>query len=197
MQGSVMYNLKVITVSTRQGRKGPIVADWILSMLKDRQEFNTIHIDLAEVNLPLLDEPHHPVMMKYTQQHTKDWSKMIIDGDAYIFVAPEYNYGFSSSFKNAIDYLYREWQYKPVGIVAYGGVAAGTRATQMMKQTFTTISMMPINESVNIPFFEQFIKDGKFEPNGELVASAENMFKSLLMWTKALKTMREENNLNI
>ena len=91
----------------------------------------------------MFDEPKHPRFGEYVHQHTKDWSATISRGDAFVFVIPEYNYGFNAAIKNAIDYLNTEWQYKPVGFVSYGGVAAGTRAMQMLKQVITTLKMVP------------------------------------------------------
>ena len=90
--------------------------------------------DLAELDLPFMDEPNHPRLQQYTQQHTKDWSGTVGISDAFVFVMPEYNHGMNAPLKNAIDFLHNEWCYKPVGLVSYGGVSAGTRAAQMVKQ---------------------------------------------------------------
>src|SRR5205085_12274105 len=127
-------SLKIIIGSTRAGRKGPSIASWIYKLAKETAAFDTELIDLAEINLPFLDEPNHPRLHQYVHQHTLDWSAKIIPADAFIFVTPEYNYGYSAPLKNAIDFLYREWLYKPVAIVSYGGVSAGTRAVQQLKQ---------------------------------------------------------------
>ena len=85
-----------------------------------------------------MDEPKHPRLREYEHQHTKDWSARVEAADAFVFVHPEYNYGITAPLKNALDYLSQEWNYKPLGLVSYGGVSAGTRAAQMIKQVATT-----------------------------------------------------------
>ena len=111
--------------------------------------------DLAELNLPMFDEPNHPRLHQYVHQHTKDWSAIVEASDAFIFVIPEYNYGFNAATKNAIDYLNSEWLNKPAGIVSYGAVTAGTRAAQMLKQVLSALKVVPVLDSVNIPFIRE------------------------------------------
>lgn len=186
-----MLTVKIIIASTRTGRKGPSIASWIFEAAKKYEGFSVELIDLAVVNLPFLDEPNHPRLQKYEHEHTKAWSALINSSDAFIIVTPEYNYGFPASLKNAIDFLSVEWGYKPVAFVSYGGLAAGTRAVQMLKQVVTALKMMPIVESVNIPFFTKFIDEhGKFNPIEEMEKSASIMFKELSLWGNGLKTMR-------
>lgn len=187
-----MYNLKIIITSTRPGRKSPAFAAWIAEKAKQHGGFNIEILDLKEINLPFMDEPHHPVMRNYQHQHTKDWSAKIDEADAFIIVTPEYNYGFTGVFKNALDYLHNEWKHKPVGILSYGGASAGTRAAQMMKQVLTTLSMMPVNESVNVPMFPQFFnEDNNFEPNEVLDKAGDTMLNALQKWAQAMKTLRD------
>jgi len=187
-----MYSLKIIIASTRPGRKGPSIGRWVYDRALLQNDFETGLIDLAEVNLPIMDEPNHPRFMNYQHEHTKKWSKLIESTDAFIIVTPEYNFSFPASVKNAIDYLYHEWSYKPVALVSYGGVAAGTRAVQMLKQVLTTLKMMPMVESVNIPFFMKFIDENeKFNAEEGLIKSADEMIRELLLWTIGLKSIRE------
>jgi NAD(P)H-dependent FMN reductase len=184
--------LQIIIGSTRPGRVGKAVGDWIYEAAVAHGGFDVELIDLAEVNLPLLDEPKHPRLGDYQHQHTKDWSATISRGDAYVFVIPEYNYGFNAATKNAIDYLHKEWQHKPIGFVSYGGVAAGTRAVQMLKQVVTTLRMVPVFESVNIPFVQQFLDDErKFRPNDVLEQAATEMLDELLKVSGALRQLRQ------
>ncbi|WP_027127477.1 NADPH-dependent FMN reductase [Gelidibacter mesophilus] len=188
------YKLKVIIGSTRPSRKGPIVADWFLKIVKQHADFEVELLDLKEIDLPLMDEPNHPRLRQYTKEHTRKWSKAIDEADAYVFVTPEYNYGPPATLKNAMDYLFEEWQEKPVGFVSYGGVSGGTRAIQELKLTITTLGMMPLPQAVNIPFFTQFInEDEVFEANEPLEKSAHVMLEKLQSWTKALKRMREDS----
>lgn len=187
-----MYQLKVILASRRAGRKGPAVAEWFMNMLTGQQSFVAELLDLKKINLPFLDEPEHPRLRHYHQEHTKQWSRIIDSADAFVFVTPEYNFGFPASLKNALDYLYQEWNYKPVAFVSYGGIAGGTRAVQMLKQVVTAQKMMPVSEAVYIPFFTRYMnEEGKFAGDEKLRVAAHIMLKELERWTKALKTMRE------
>jgi NAD(P)H-dependent FMN reductase len=188
-----MAKLQIIIASTRPGRVGLPVGQWVHAEAVAHGGFSEVElIDLAEVNLPFMDEPNHPRFGRYTHQHTRDWSARIDEGDAFVFVIPEYNYGFTAPLKNAIDYLHREWHYKPVGLVSYGGVAAGTRAAQMVKQVVTTLRMTPVVEAVAIPFVSQFIdEEDTFAPNDIVAASAKAMFEELARMSDALRPLRE------
>lgn len=189
-----MYNLKIIIASTRPGRKGPAIAAWIIQKASDLKDFKVEVLDLAEINLPLMNEPEHPRLKKYQHQHTKDWSAKIDSADAFIMVTPEYNYGFIAPLKNAIDYLSLEWNYKPVAFVSYGGLAGGTRSVQMLKQIVTSLKMMPLLESVNIAFFMKYLGEkGNFNADETLEKSADVMLSELLRWTKGMKAIREKN----
>lgn len=186
-----MYQLKVILASTRSERKGPKVAEWFLETIKDQRDFEVELLDLKKINLPFLDEPEHPRLRHYHHEHTKEWSKMIDPADAFVIITCEYNFGYPAPLKNALDFLYQEWNNKPVGFVSYGGIAGGTRAVQMLKQVVTAQKMMPIADAVYIPFFTNHInQEGKFEGNAVLNKSVKIMMEELLHWTKALKSMR-------
>jgi len=186
-----MPNLTIIVGSTRPGRAGGPIAQWFAARAKDHGGFDVNVVDLAEIGLPLLDEPNHPRLRQYTRQHTKDWSAIVDAADAFVIVTPEYNYGYPASVKNAIDYLHQEWQHKPVGFVSYGGVAAGTRAVQQLKQVVTTLRMLPVFDSVNIPFYHQFLdSDGVFQPNAVLEQAADAMLDELVRTEAALRPLR-------
>ena len=183
--------LRIIIGSTRPGRVGPSVAAWIAERAREHDGFDVQVTDLAELNLPLLDEPNHPRLKEYVNQHTKDWSALVDGSDAFIFVIPEYNHGFNAATKNAIDYLFHEWQHKAAGVVSYGGVSAGTRATQMLKQVLTALKIMPVPEAVNIPFvFQHLDEDKRFKPTEMIDASATAMLDELQRWTESLATLR-------
>jgi NAD(P)H-dependent FMN reductase len=184
--------LQIIIASTRPGRVGPSVASWIYERAVAHGGFDVELVDLAEVNLPMFDEPKHPRFRQYVHQHTKDWSATIERADAFIFVVPEYNYGFNAAIKNAIDYLNAEWQHKPVGFVSYGGVAAGTRAVQMLKQVITTLKMVPMFDAVNIPFVQQFLdEERRLQPNEIMEGAATAMLDELVRWTASLRALRD------
>jgi NAD(P)H-dependent FMN reductase len=183
--------LQVIIGSTRPGRVGSAVADWIIDRARAPGDVEVEVADLAVLNLPIFDEPNHPRLRRYVNQHTKDWSEIVERSDAFIFVIPEYNYGFNAATKNAIDYLNQEWQNKAAGIVSYGGVAAGTRAAQMLKQVMSALKIVPVTDSVNIPFVgEKLDEDGRLKPNEIMEGAATAMLDELARWTQALRPLR-------
>ena len=187
-----MPRLSIIIGSTRPGRAGLPIADWFVERARRHAGFELDVVDLAELNLPMLDEPNHPRLRQYTHQHTKDWSRTIDGADAFVMVCPEYNYGPSAALKNAIDYLHHEWHYKPVGFVSYGGVAAGTRAMQQLKQVVTALRMLPLTDAVNIPFQTQFLDDdGRVEANEVMEQAADVMLDELLRVEATLRPLRE------
>lgn len=187
-----MYKLKIITSTVRPGRKGPVVAAWVLDVAKEYGSFEVELLDLAEIKLPLMDEPNHPAMKKYQHEHTKKWSAKIAEADAFIFVTAEYDYNYPAPLRNALEYLYQEWGYKPASIVSYGGVSAGTRAANSLKSDLATFKTVALPEAVNFPFFTQGINDQDELVVGESTkTSAKKMLDELLKWTKGLKNMRE------
>ncbi|CAN5492477.1 NAD(P)H-dependent oxidoreductase [soil metagenome] len=186
-----MPKLHTIVVSTRPGRQGPAVANWFHALAQKHGKFAAELIDLAEVNLPLFDEPVHPRLRQYANDHTKRWSASVESADAFVFVTPEYNYSAPPSLVNALDYLVQEWAYKPAGFVSYGGVSGGTRSVQMTKGIVTTLKMMPMVESVAVPFFNQFINDeGIFDPGEVNEKAGAAMLDEMLRWTEAMKGLR-------
>ncbi|KQX69799.1 NADPH-dependent FMN reductase [Angustibacter sp. Root456] len=189
-----MPNLTVIIGSTRPGRAGLPIANWLVERAERHGGFTVEVADLAEIDLPFYDEPNHPRLGQYVHQHTKDWSAIIERADAVVFVTPEYNFGYPAALKNAIDYLHNEWRDKPVGFVSYGGVAAGTRAVQQLKQVVTTLKMIPVTESVNIPFHAQFIDGGRVKANEVMEGAADAMLDELLRLDGALRPLREKND---
>jgi NAD(P)H-dependent FMN reductase len=149
-------------------------------------------VDLAEVNLPLLDEPQHPKLRQYEHEHTLAWSRTVSRADAYVFVTSEYDFGPPASLINAMQYLLHEWSYKPLGLVTYGGVSGGTRSAQTIKLTATALKMMPMVEAVSIPFFTQHIdkESGAFDPGDIQAKAAVLMLDELYRWAEALLPMR-------
>ncbi|MFJ9588049.1 NADPH-dependent FMN reductase [Streptomyces acidicola] len=184
--------LQVIVGSTRPGRIGRIVAEWVAREADQHGAFDVETVDLAQVGLPLLDEPEHPALGRYVHQHTKDWSATITRGDAFVFVIPEYNHGYNAATKNAIDYLHREWRYKAVGLVSYGGVAAGTRAAQALKPVLVSLKAVPVLESVAIPFAASLIDtDGALAQSDAMQSGAKGMLDELARVNQALSALRD------
>ena len=186
-----MPTLQIIIASTRPGRIGLPVAQWFTGRAREHDEFAIDVADLAEIDLPFFDEPKHPRLREYTKQHTKDWSARVGAADAFVMVLPEYNFGMPATLLNAIDFLYHEWHYKPVGFVSYGGVAAGTRAVQQVKQVVTTLKMFAISEAVSIPFVGQHMRaDGSLEPNETMELAADALLNELVRVERALRPLR-------
>jgi NAD(P)H-dependent FMN reductase len=182
--------LQVIVASTRPGRVGPVVADWFAQLARQHDGFEVRVTDLAELALPLMDEPHHPKLRNYQHEHTKAWSRIVADADAFVFVMPEYNYTFTAPLKNAIDYLHTEWAYKPVGFVSYGGISGGLRAVQSLKPVVTTLNMFPVPASVALPFVANSIVEGVLEPSELADGTAKSMLDELVRLSAALKPLR-------
>jgi NAD(P)H-dependent FMN reductase len=187
-----MPTLQIIVASTRPGRAGLPIAQWVHERAVEHGAFQVELVDLAEVNLPFLDEPKHPRLGQYLHQHSKDWSAKVAAGDAFVFVMPEYNHSFNAPLKNAIDFLYAEWQHKPVAFVSYGGVAAGTRAVQAIKPALAALKMTPAVESVPIPLFGQYIDaDGVFNGTDALNQATVGMFNELKRLDGILRPTRQ------
>lgn len=182
--------LQIIIGSIRPGRVGLPVATWFHGCALEHGAFDVELIDLAEENLPLMQEPNHPRLRQYTLPHTFAWSEKIDSADAYVFVTPEYNHGLPAALKNAIDYLSQEWQYKPVGFVSYGGTAAGARSADQLIQVVTTLKMMPMFETVSIPFVANLVKDGELKANEIMGTAAGTMLNELYRWAEALAPLR-------
>ncbi len=185
--------LVVLIASTRPGRVGLPVGRWVYQRAVEFAGFDVSLVDLAELDLPFLDEPKHPAQGDYVHDHTKAWSEIVDDADAFVFVFPEYNNGITAPLKNAIDFVSKEWAFKPVGLVSYGGQSGGLRAAQMVKQVVTTLKMVPVTEAVALPFVEQSLDDdGTFAPEERVANAASTMFHALQRWATALQPMRSE-----
>jgi NAD(P)H-dependent FMN reductase len=184
--------LQVVTASTREGRKGPAVAHWALDQVRAHGRFRAELVDLREVDLPLFDEPKHPRFGDYAHEHTRRWSTIVQGADAYLFVTPEYDHGPPASLLNALQYLVREWAYKPAGFVSYGGVSAGVRSVAALKPVVCALRMMPMLETVAIPFFAQHLDEGtgRFDPSEVQGKAAVAMLDEMHRWAGALRTLR-------
>ena len=190
-----MSKLLVIVGSTRPGRAADLVLPWLTEKVSAHGAFDAEVVDLRDWPLPIFGEHFGTIGdfsdPTYSEPLVKAWNDKIKSADAFVIVTPEYNYGYPASVKNAIDYLHREWQHKPVGFVSYGGVAAGTRAVQQLKQVVTTLRMLPVTDSVNIPFYNQFLdSDGVFQPNAVLEQAADAMLDELVRTEAALRPLR-------
>ena len=179
-----MHHLLIVACSTRPTRIGHSFADWAMERARLDGRFEVELADLRELDLPNFDEPHHPRLRRYEHAHTKRWSAIVSRADAIVFVTPEYNHGFPGALKNAIDFLHEEWKFKPAGFVSYGGIAAGTRAVQMMKPGLDCLRMIPSYEGVNIAYAQEAIVDGRFAAAKVHEDAATSMFNTLAFWAE-------------
>ncbi len=179
-----MLKIQIIVGSTRPGRNSRGVADWYLEQVKGTVGAEFEIVDLAEINLPMYDEPVPPKANKYENEHAKKWSAKIAEADGYVWVAPEYNHAMPGVLKNAIDYLYYEWNKKPVAFVSYGSVG-GARAVENMRLVAAELQMVPIAPSVHmVGYYGGPIPDGYEEP-------AQAVTAELVWWGNALQTARQ------
>ena len=185
-----MPNLCVIVCSVRVKRAGLPVGEWFRDVAQQHGKFHVRFVDLRDINLPMFDEPNHPRFQRYEFEHTKAWSRLIAEADAFAFVTPEYNFSTPPALNNALHYLYVEWHYKPAGFVSYGGISAGTRGVQMTRQTVAALKMVPLPEAVHISFIAKAIEDGKFKPTPQNESGARALLDELHKWTEALRGLR-------
>jgi NAD(P)H-dependent FMN reductase len=184
--------LHTLVTSTRPGRAGIHVARWFHEVASSHGRFEAELVDLADFNLPVYDEPHHPRLRRYEHAHTLRWSESVNAADAFVFVCPEYNYGPTPALVNALNYVYHEWHYKPVAFVSYGGASGGLRGVQSIKPVVTTLRMMPLPEGVMLPFVAQQIGSNGFAATEPQQGSAIVLLDELLRWAEALKRLRPQ-----
>jgi NAD(P)H-dependent FMN reductase len=163
--------LQILVASTRPGRVGEPVARWITQHPQEHAAFDIEVVDLAEIDLPMFAEPKHPRFGEYELDHTREFSAIIDRADGFVFVFPEYNHSYNAALKNALDHLNKEWAGKPVGLVSYGGVAAGARAAVALEPVLVALRMRPV-AFAPIPFVGQFVEgegdQRRFVPNAEV-----------------------------
>lgn len=184
-----MIKIAIIIGSTRPGRLGESVGRWVFENARQRQDAEFELVDIEDFNLPLLDEPVPPLMRQYTKPHTKKWSAKIDSFDAYVFVTPEYNHATSGALKNALDFLYREWNNKAAGFVGYGSMG-GTRAVENLRLIAGELQMADVRNQVALSFHSDFENYKVFKPAPHQLKSLNDMLEQVIAWGGALKTLR-------
>lgn len=185
-----MLKIQIITGSTRPNRVNRQVADWIFEIARQRPGLDVELVDIADYDLPLLDEPAPPSLGNYSQEHTKKWAAKIAEADGFIFVTPEYNHSVPGSLKNAIDFIYAEWNNKAAGFVSYGS-ASGVRAVEHLRgiaaelQVATVRAQVMFNLAQDFENYSVLKKPGEHHEHG-----AATMLDQLEAWAGALKTVR-------
>lgn len=185
-----MLKLAIIIGSTRPGRVGAGVARWAYEIASKRGDAEFELVDIEDFNLPLLDEPNPPAQGKYTKDHTKRWAAKIDSFDGYVIVTPEYNHGTSGALKNAIDFVYAEWNNKAAGFVGYGS-AGGVRAVEHLRQIMAEVQVATVRGQVMLSLFTDFENYTDFKPHPRHEKSLNQMIDQVIAWGGALKTLRE------
>jgi NAD(P)H-dependent FMN reductase len=158
-----MNKIAVVTGTTRPGRNNIAVAHWVLENAQKRSDATFELVDIADFDLPLLDEAMPAGFQQYANEHTKKWSQTIAQYDGYIFVTPEYNHSISGSLKNALDYISVEWNNKAAGFVGYGS-AGGVRAVEHLRQIASELQMAHVRNQVQLSLFTDFENFSEFKP---------------------------------
>jgi NAD(P)H-dependent FMN reductase len=186
-----MLKVAIIVGSTRPGRKADVVAQWVHDIAKKRDDVELEVVDIRDFDLPLLDEAMPPSRGQYTQPHTQAWSAKIDSFDAFVFVTPEYNHGPSGALKNAIDYLYREWNNKACGFVSYGG-AGGVRAVEQLRLVMGELLVADVRAQVALSITTDFERYTAFKPAAHHEKSVHTMLDQVIAWGGALKALRSK-----
>ncbi len=184
-----MVKIAVIIGSTRPGRKAETVAKWVHGLAAKRGDAQFELVDIKDFGLPLLDEAAPPSLGKYSQPHTKAWAAKIDSFDGFVFVTPEYNHSTSGALKNAIDYLYKEWNNKAAGFVGYGS-AGGARAIEHLRLIMAEVQVATVRNQVMLSLFTDFENFSAFKPAALHEAAVKNMLDQLVAWARALRSVR-------
>ncbi len=184
-----MTRIGIILGSTRPGRRGAQVADWVMKHAKNRTDAEFELIDLADYPLPHLDEPLPPSMGKYQNAHTHEWAATVAKYDGFIFVTPEYNHSTSGVLKNAIDYLYAEWNDKAMGVVSYGAVG-GARAAEHLRLIAGELQMADVRTNVALSMFTDFVNFSELQPGEYQAQALGTLMDQVVSWSNALAPLR-------
>jgi len=184
-----MTRIAIILGSTRPGRKAEAVAKWVFEIAGRREDARFELVDIADYNLPLLDEPVPPSQGKYTKEHTKRWSAKITEFDGYVFVTPEYNHAPSGALKNALDFLYAEWNNKAAGFVSYGS-AGGTRAVEQLRLIMAELQIADVRAQTILSLADDFENFTTFKPGPRKEKSVTVMLDQVVAWAEAMRPLR-------
>ncbi len=181
--------IAIVIGSTRPGRKGEAVSRWVYEIVKSRGDAEYELVDIKNYSLPLLDEPIPPSMGQYSKEHTKIWSAKIDSFDAYVFVTPEYNHGIPGALKNAIDFLFKEWNNKVAGFVSYGS-AGGVRAVEQLRLVMAEVKIATVRAQVQLSLYTDFENFSIFKPHHIHEKSINTLLDELVAWAGAMKSLR-------
>ena len=187
-----MLKIGIILGSTRPGRIGESVAKWALDVASKRTDAEFELVDIADYNLPLLDEPVPPSMGQYSKEHTKRWAAKIDSFDAFVFVTPEYNHGIPGALKNALDFVFKEWNNKAAGFVSYGS-AYGARAVESLRLVMGELMIADVRQQVLLSLFTDFENFSVFKPAERHETALNTVIDQVIAWGTALRGVREQS----
>src|SRR5271157_3286388 len=187
--GKGMLKIAIVVGSTRPGRKADVVAQWVHGIAKKRKEAEFEIVDIKDFSLPLLDEPMPPSLGQYTKPHTKAWAAKIDGFDAFVFVTPEYSHGPTAALKNALDFIYKEWNNKAAGFVGYGSMG-GARSVEQLRLNLAELQVATVRAQVMLSLFTDFENYTTFKPAPMHEQYVNTMLDQLIAWGGALKTLR-------
>lgn len=182
--------IAIILGSTRPGRVGEGVAQWAHGVAGKRRDADYELVDIMDFNLPLLDEPVPPSRGQYSKEHTKKWAAKIGSFDGFVFVTGEYNHGIPGALKNAIDFLYAEWNNKAAGFVSYGG-AGGARAVESLRLVMAELQVADVRAQLMLSLLNDFENYTKFKPAPGHEKALNTMLDQLVAWAAALRNVRQ------
>lgn len=184
-----MVRIAVVLASTRPGRLGEAVARWVLEQARDHGGAEYELVDLLDVDLPLLDEPVPAMMAPGNHAHTQRWSEIVAGFDGYVFVTPEYNHGAPAALKNALDYLYAEWNDKAAAFVGYGAYGAA-RAVAQLRQTTGPLRLADVSAQVSLTLAADFVDYSEFKPQAHQETALQQVLDQVTSWAAALRPLR-------
>jgi len=186
-----MTKIAIVLGSTRPGRRGAAVARWVLEQAVTRGAADYELVDLADVPLPNLDEPMSPTLGVYQHEHTRSWAAKVAEFDGYVFVTPEYNHSIPGVLKNALDFVYGEWNDKAAGIVSYGGGdPGGARAAEQLRLILGELQIADVSEQVALSFRTDFEDSSSFTPGSWQPRALSKMLDQVESWSRALEPVR-------
>jgi NAD(P)H-dependent FMN reductase len=188
----MMLKIGIVTGSTRPNRKSLDVARWALETAQKRGDAEYELVDIRDLELPLFDEPVPPSLGQYQQPHTKRWAERVALLDGFVFVTPEYNHGIPAALKNAIDFLFAEWNHKAAGFVSYGG-GGGLRAVEQLRLVLAEVQVATVRAQLPLSLLNDFENFTTFRPTPEHEKSLGNVLDGVLSWTGALKSLRSQS----
>jgi NAD(P)H-dependent FMN reductase len=184
-----MTRIGIILGSTRPNRNGEQVARWVHHLASQRGDAEYEIIDLRDYDLPNYDEPFPSSMGQYQNEHTKRWARTIDALDGFVIVTPEYNHSIPGALKNALDFVYAEWNNKAVGFVSYGS-ALGVRSVEHLRQVAGHLQLADVGQTVSLSLFTEFENMQTFTPADISVGALNTMLDQLIAWSRALAPLR-------